>query len=349
MLSNKAALAAIGVVAFAGAAATGAFLASRRPAPAAVTAGASVSPDAGTAHGVDATEAVIDDKGTPPASTPAAAPVPAATPAPAKPASRPVQQTPRRAEPQRSNVPPAQVSHDRNQPTAASTPSEARPIESRDRVASRPAATPERPVETVPVTDMPIAREERRPVDQAASLPPVPQFEEVTVPADAVIGLQLESSLSSDTARVEDRVEARVTRDVRANGRVAIPAGSRVLGSVSVVERGGKMRERARLGLRFHTVILADGTELPLQTQTVLREGEAPGNASAAKVGGGAIGGAILGAILGGGKGAAIGAGVGAGAGTAAVMAGGRRPAQIQAGSPMTVKVLSPVTVAVEK
>jgi len=30
-------------------------------------------------------------------------------------------------------------------------------------------------------------------------------------------------------------------------------------------------------------------------------------------------------------------------------MAGGRKPAQIQAGSPMTVKVLSPVTVSVEK
>ena len=348
MLSNKAALAAIGVVAFAGAAATGAFLASRRPEPAAVATVSSASTDAATTPGVEATEAVVDDT-TPAASISATASGSAATPVPARPAGRSVTQTPRRAEPQRSKVPPAQVSHDRNQPTAASTPSETRPIESRDRVASRPAVTPERPVETVPVTDMPIAREERRPVDQAASLPPVPQFEEVTVPADAVIGLQLESSLSSDTARVEDRVEARVTRDVRANGRVAIPAGSRVLGSVSVVERGGKMRERARLGLRFHTVILADGTELPLQTQTVLREGEAPGNASAAKVGGGAIGGAILGAILGGGKGAAIGAGVGAGAGTAAVMAGGRRPAQIQAGSPMTVKVLSPVTVAVEK
>ena len=273
----------------------------------------------------------------------------APAPAPVKPASRPVSQAPRRAEASRPSVPASQVARDRSQPTAAPAPSEVRPVESQDRVASRPAPTQERPVETVPVTDMPIAREERRPVDQAVSTPAAPQFEDVTVPADAVIGLQLESSLSSDTARVEDRVEARVTRDVRANGRVAIAAGSRVLGSVSVVERGGKMKERARLGVRFHTVILADGTELPLQTETVLREGEAPGNASAAKVGGGAIGGAILGAILGGGKGAAIGAGVGAGAGTAAVMAGGRRPAQIQAGSPMTVKVLSPVTVAVEK
>ena len=33
-------------------------------------------------------------------------------------------------------------------------------------------------------------------------------------------------------------------RDVRVNGRVAIPAGSRMSGSVVVVERGGKVRER---------------------------------------------------------------------------------------------------------
>ena len=74
-----------------------------------------------------------------------------------------------------------------------------------------------------------------------------------------------------------------------------------------------------------------------------------PDNASAAKVGGGAIGGAILGAILGGGKGAAIGGAIGAAGGSAAVMAGGRKPAQIAAGSPVTVKVLSPVTVTVER
>ncbi len=348
MLSNKAALAAIGVVALVGASATGAFLASRGTEPAPMTA---VSETA-SSSGVEATEAIVEDPavpstGTPAASTPAAAPARATKPAPAKPAAGPVTPTPRRAESPRASET-ASASRDRRpSPTPASP--EPRPVGPQEQVASRPAPTTERPVETVPVTDVPVAREDRRPVDQAPSSPVLPQFEEVTVPADAVIGLQLESSLSSDTARIEDRVEARVTRDVRADGRVAIPAGSRVLGSVSVVERGGKMRERARLGVRFHTVILADGTELALQSETVLREGESPSNASAAKVGGGAIGGAILGAILGGGKGAAIGAGVGAGAGTAAVMAGGRRPATIQAGSPMTVKVLSPVAVSVEK
>jgi len=358
MLSNKAALAVIGVVALTGAGAAGAFLASHRGEPAAMAAVSSASPETTPSPGVEGTEAVIDDKETVPPSTPAPtgaavaetpAPKPVATAAPAKPAVRPAAQNTRRAESPRPSVTPAPASRDRNPAPATAAPQPTRPVEGQDRVANRPTPTQDRPVDTVPVTDVPIVREERRRVDPVAPLPAVTQFEEVTIPADGVIGLQLESSLSSDTARVEDRVEARVTRDVRADSRVAIPAGSRVLGSVSVVERGGKMRERARLGVRFHTVILADGTEVPLQTETVLREGESPGNASAAKVGGGAIGGAILGAILGGGKGAAIGGAIGAGAGSAAVMAGGRRPAQIQAGAPMTVKVLSPVTVSVEK
>src|SRR5947208_1576373 len=80
--------------------------------------------------------------------------------------------------------------------------------------------------------------------------PPAPQFEELILPASSVISLQMESTLTSERARVEDRVDARVTRDVLSGGRVAIPAGSRVLGSVTEVERGGKVKERARLGVR---------------------------------------------------------------------------------------------------
>ena len=164
-----------------------------------------------------------------------------------------------------------------------------------------------------------------------------------------MIGLQTENRISSETARVEDRVEARVTRDVKVGDRVAIPAGSRAIGSVMQVERGGKFKERARLGIRFHTLVLADGTRLPISTETIYRDGEAPGNGSAAKVGGAAVGGAILGAILGGAKGAAIGGTAGAGAGTAAVMAGDRSAATLPAGTSMTVRILSPVTVTTEK
>ena len=144
-------------------------------------------------------------------------------------------------------------------------------------------------------------------------------------------------------------MDARVTRDVSVAGRVAIPAGSRVVGSVVSVERGGKIKERARLGVRFHTLVFADGTEVPIRTDAIYREGDSPGSESAKKIGGGAVGGAILGAILGGGKGAAIGGAAGAAGGTAVVMAGDRNAATLPAGTILTVRLTDPVTVDVEK
>jgi hypothetical protein len=179
--------------------------------------------------------------------------------------------------------------------------------------------------------------------------PPQKTFEDLIVASDSVIGLQAETAISSERARVEDRVEARVTRDVRVRDMVAIPAGTHAIGIVTQVDRGGKFKERARLGIRFNTLVLADGTRLAITTDTIYRYGDAPGNDSAKKIGGGATVGAIIGAIIGGGKGAAIGATTGAGAGTAAVMTGDRREATLRAGEPMTVRILSPVTVTIEK
>jgi len=185
--------------------------------------------------------------------------------------------------------------------------------------------------------------------DQEPAPSPEPQrlFEELTIPSDSVLGLQIDSTISSEHARVEDRVDGRVTRDVRVNNRVVIPAGTRAIGTVTLVERGGKFKERARLGVRFNTLVLADRTHQAISTETIYREGEPP--ASAPKVGGGAVGGAILGAILGGGKGAVIGGMAGAGAGSAAVMAGDRNAAVLAAGATMTVRILAPITVTIER
>lgn len=195
----------------------------------------------------------------------------------------------------------------------------------------------------------PSVPEYREPEPPAPPPPPVPEYVDVTVPSDAVLGLQIERTVSSELARVEDKVEARVTRDVRVENRVAIPAGSTVRGSVTEVDKGGRIKGRARLAIRFHTIVLADGTQLALKTDPVVREGASVGGESAAKVGGAAIGGAILGAILGGGKGAAIGGAVGAGAGTAAAMSNDRNPATLSAGTTVTVRMQAPVTVTVQK
>ena len=131
------------------------------------------------------------------------------------------------------------------------------------------------------------------------------------------------------------------------NGQIAIPAGPKAIGSVSQVERGGKFKERSRIGVRFHTLVLADGTRLPINTETIVREGAAP--EAAQKVGVGAVGGAILGAILGGAKGAAVGAAAGAGGGAAGADGGRSQCSHIPAGSQLTVRIISPLTITIEK
>jgi hypothetical protein len=227
--------------------------------------------------------------------------------------------------------------------------------------ATRPAPRATRPVPAAPA---PI-NESPRPTEDTASLapaprtpdpepvkviePPEPKYLDLVVSQNSVIGLQVESPVTTDSARVEDEVVARVTRDVRVGDRVAIPAGSKAHGEVTLVEKGGRLKDRARLGVRFTSIVLADGTRVPISTETIYREGDSPTGESAAKIGGAAIGGAILGGILGGGKGAAIGGAIGAGGGSAAVLAGGRNAATLSAGSPVTVRLEEPATVTVER
>jgi hypothetical protein len=228
------------------------------------------------------------------------------------------------------------------------------PAPQASRVPDQPAVASEPPPPPAPLPSVaepvrdgdPMAAE--RPVDRTPQRPER-AFEQLVVSADSVIGLQMETTLTSERAQVEDRTEARVTRDVTVGDRTAIPAGSRMIGSVTLVDKGGKVRERSRLGVRFHTLVLADGTTLPVQTETIFREGESPARESAAKIGGAAVGGAILGAIFGGAKGAVIGGSTGAAGGTAVVMAGDRNPAVLNAGTSVTVRLSSPLTVTVER
>ncbi len=239
-------------------------------------------------------------------------------------------------------------------PPAAPAPSATRAAApaSRPRPAVPPAATAPHPESARPVDDTPapsatLARTEPEPVRPPD--PPEPKYLDLVIASNSVIGLQVETPVSTEKARVEDEVIARVTRDVRVGDRVAIPAGSKAHGEVTLVEKGGRLKDRARLGVRFTSIVLADGTTVPITTETIYREGESPTGSSTAKIGGAAIGGAILGGILGGGKGAAIGGAIGAGGGSAAVMAGGPKDATLSSGSPVTVRLEEPATVTVEK
>lgn len=319
----------------------------------------------GTRAAETATAAVL------PQNTPAASETPTATaPAPVEPAQ------------DLAAVPASREPAPRVEPAAVETPA-ARPVAPARPAPTTSGASAVRPRPAPPLSQVPaqapavaVAVETPRPEltqpapagsatatsaappMDPAPLPPAPQpdpvqaepkFDEVVVSADSVIGLKLETTVHSETSRVEDPVEARVTRDVRVGTVVAIPAGSRVLGVVSQLERGGKMKTRARLSVRFHTLVLADGTRTTIQTDHVYREGDAPGQEAASKMGAAAAGGAILGALLGGGKGAAIGGSIGAAGGAAAVMSGERNPAVLKAGTAVTVRLLQPVPVLVSR
>ncbi|MFN8058347.1 MAG: hypothetical protein U0Q12_04230 [Vicinamibacterales bacterium] len=304
----------------------------------------------------DASPTVLESEGVlaPSApATPSAAPDPAIADASsgtkrgaARPAEKPGD---RRSEPAASTTPdrrpePARPSVVPGVPRTGASPSDASPSAARQEDVRSESGRADSSRTEPGFSPMPSAPESR-----PVPVEPEKTFEELVVSRDSVIGLQVENTLSSERARIEDGVEARVTRDVKVGGSVAIPAGSRMRGSVTLVDRGGKVSERAKLGVRFHTLVLADGTQIPIQTETIYREGESPRGESSAKIGGAAVGGAILGAILGGAKGAAIGGSVGAAGGTAAVMAGGRNPAELKAGSTVTVRLSDPVSVTVEK
>jgi len=310
-----------------GAGAGGAYFASRDSVPA--TTEQQVSESGAAFTPVEQSEAVVSEPSAAPAE-PSPAPVErrSATP-PVAAQARPAPAAPRAAAPARRET--------------ASRPLPPRPAEPVEPPAQQHADNGR----LSPPSLEPVRPQEPEPVRRFE--PPAPTFEELVVSADSVIGLQVETAVTSESAQVEDQVVARVTRDVRVGNRVAIPAGSRVEGEVTMVERGGKVKDRARLGVRFTSVVLADGTRVPIETEALIREGSPPGGESVAKIGGGAIAGAIIGGIFGGGKGAVLGGTAGAGAGTTAVMVGGRNAATLPAGTPVTVRVTKPATVTVDK
>jgi hypothetical protein len=289
-----------------------------------------------TAPAVSAVTETENTITTAPAATVEAAPLVAAEPAPApsrranvvRRAPAPVRTTPPAS--QRARTSSTTAAGNASAPSPTYTPS-APSVES-------PVAAAVEPIENTTVERTAVAPE-----------PPRKLYDELVIPADSVIGLQVETAVTTERAKVEDQVRARVTRDVKVHEQVAIPAGARAEGSVTLVERGGRLKDQARLGIRFHTIVLADGTRLPINTETIYREGESPARESAAKIGGAAVGGAVLGAIFGGKKGAVIGSTVGAAGGGVAVAASEPNAATLPQGSTVTVRMGSPATVTVER
>jgi hypothetical protein len=173
---------------------------------------------------------------------------------------------------------------------------------------------------------------------------------ETVIPAGTTLRVVLENSVGSDISRVEDTVRGHLARAVVVDGRTIVPAGSAVTGSVTQAVRSAKVKGRARLGVRFHTLAVngeANSGDERYRIQTATWSRVAPGTKKmdAAKIAVPATGGAIIGALVDGKKGAGIGALVGGGGGTAVVLTTRGKEVRLGRGAVLLIRLTSPVTV----
>jgi hypothetical protein len=139
-----------------------------------------------------------------------------------------------------------------------------------------------------------------------------------TVPAGTGLTVALDQPLSSETARAEDRFTATVVDSVWLNGRVMIPAGSVVHGTVIDVDRAERPARGGELRLRSDYLVSEDGRRIPMRSRVSEIDEGIDKSESGERAGYGALLGGLLGAIVGdGAKGALIGAAIGAAGGIA--------------------------------
>ena len=166
----------------------------------------------------------------------------------------------------------------------------------------------------------------------------------LVIPADRVISVVLDQTISSKTSKPGDKFTATVESPVEIDGKIAIPKGVRAEGVVNDAKAAGRFKGGATLSLTL-TSVTVNGKEHEIQTSGATMSSKGKGKRTAAMVGGGAAGGAAIGAVAGGGKGAAIGALIGAAAGTGGAGLTGNRDITLTAETPLDFKLLQPVTI----
>jgi hypothetical protein len=164
----------------------------------------------------------------------------------------------------------------------------------------------------------------------------------VVLPEGTELTVRLERPLSSRTAHVEDRVEATVARPVYVDGRMVVPAGARVQGTVTQAEPAQRPVRGGRLNIAFDRLLLDDGTTVDLRSRVVQVKEDIVNSDTAKRGAIGAALGAVLGKVLGGTKGALIGILLG-GAGGAITAQGD--DVELPEGTVFTLQLERPATV----
>lgn len=176
---------------------------------------------------------------------------------------------------------------------------------------------------------------------------PASHYKEVTLPAGTTLRLDLKSSVSSDSSRVEDPVRATLRQPVRVDGAEVLPTGTELVGTVTGAERSGRVKGRASISYRFDA-LQHDGERYAIRTSPLTHVAEATKGEDATKIAIGAGAGAAVGAILGGGSGAAKGAAIGGAGGTGMVLATRGKEVRLGPGADVTTRLTAPLTVRVK-
>jgi hypothetical protein len=209
-----------------------------------------------------------------------------------------------------------------------------------------PAPQASTPYNNAPAVSLPPRENASRSAEAAAPAPRLPEYREVTIPAGTALPLEMTSTISSGSAQVEAPVSAKLQNAVTINGETAIPAGTVLRGTVTDVERAGRVKGRAHISFAFNDATIRGDRE-NLKTNPLTFEAEATKGEDATKVGAGAVGGAILGGILGGKKGAVKGGAAGAAAGTGVVLATRGDEVTVNEGTNVTATLAQPLTLRV--
>jgi hypothetical protein len=203
--------------------------------------------------------------------------------------------------------------------------------------------TGERADSTTEITRTGIAEVKRVDTDRASS-GHNNNVRTLTVPDNTPLDVTLNTALSSETSRIEQRVNGTVNTPVVVDGITAIPAGSAITGLVTNVKDSGKVKGRAELAFRF-TRLRAGSVSYDIDTRPFHYVAESTKKDDAVKIGVGAGAGAVIGAITGGKKGAAIGSAIGGGAGTGVVLATEGKDVSLAEGRKLKVSLTNPLTI----
>jgi hypothetical protein len=152
------------------------------------------------------------------------------------------------------------------------------------------------------------------PVKTQAPAAPKP----LIVPAGTRLSAELVTPVSTKTNRRGDRIEARVVSDVMVDGKVAVPTGTILSGTVTERVSGSKeIGATPKIGIAFDTMS-PDADHAVSMSASLVQTGKSEGGKDTAKIAGGTVAGAVIGHQVDSDKGAVIGGLLGAAAGTAA-------------------------------